>query len=885
MQTPHTRVYRFPAAVLVVLAAALTACGPGVDQPASGIDFGETYSNGNAVEQRIALTNNGGRAETVTEISWATGTAFTLADPALPIVLDSGPAYGFTFAFQPPNEGYQQWDDVATLTIESGNTSYQVNISMTGIFTNGDLDGDGHVDEQYGCPDCDDCNDADATIFPGNEEICDGKDNNCDGNTGALEVDADGDNFLICEGDCNDNSVAQNPSVNEMCDDGVDNDCDGSPGADEIDTDNDGYTGCDGDCEEGEPSVNPGATEVCDGFDTDCSNNGVVPDDEADADVDGWFLCSGDCDDANNQANPGQTEACDGFDTDCDPSTTTAESELDVDGDGVFVCNGDCDDGQPLSFPGNPEVCDFIDNDCDGVIPADEVDGDGDLSPDCVDCDDGNASVYPGAPDICDGVDDNDCDSVTDPQEVDDDSDTYTDCDGDCDDADPNTNPGATEICDGIDNDCSGDPLALETFDSDGDGILDCDDTDCPFWVDDDASGGSPDGSPSNPFATVADGIAAVETDPACPTVAVAPGTYNGTVDFGSLDLRLVSSEGPVLTILDGSGTDEPVVVIDDGQTNAAVLQGFTVTNGSSVFTNDYSGHGGGIYVEASPTIQDNIIIGNEAAFHGGGLYSEGGDVVLLNNTFSDNLADFDGGGAYLKDTDALIEGNQFLDNEADDDAGGLFLGVGSLPEVRWNVFAENECSGVNNPGGTVGWGGALVLHTNTDADVHNNLFVGNVASTEGGAVYVHSSSPTFTNNSLFDNHVTAPGASAGLRVFSGEVSNNVFAGGTGVGIRVAGSGSTLTFTYNDVWDFTGGAYFDDPAVSGDGSYTGTDGNIEVDPLFVTSTEDFVWNDDLTLQTGSLLIDAGDPNVLLNDVDGSTNDIGAFGGPDGDWTP
>ncbi|MCO4773197.1 MAG: hypothetical protein KDA24_24400 [Deltaproteobacteria bacterium] len=882
----HTLTHRvrlpLRASLMGLSAAFLIACGPGVEQPANGLDFGEVFNNAAAVEDRVALTNSGSRTETVTSIAWASGTAFRLADPVLPIALDAGPAYGFTFAFQPPEEGYQQWDDTATLTIESGNTTYQVQVSMTGLFTNGDFDGDGHVDADLGCEGCDDCNDADATVYPGAEEICDGQDNTCDGNLGALEVDADGDNFLICEGDCNDNNVAQNPSVAEQCD-GLDNDCDGQLSTDEIDTDNDGYDGCAGDCEEGETSVNPGASEICDGFDTDCSNDGAIPEDELDGDNDGWFACNGECDDANAAANPGQTtELCDGFDTDCDGSPLVDEG--DVDGDGVFACNGDCDDGQPLSFPGNPEVCDFIDNDCDGVVPANEVDGDGDLSPDCVDCDDANSAIYPGAPDVCDGIDDNDCDSIADPSEVDDDSDGFSDCDGDCDDTDAATNPSAAEVCDGVDNDCSGAPLATETFDSDGDGDLDCIDADCPFWVDDDATGGAPVGTQADPFASIDDAIAAVVAGSvACPTVAVLPGTYAGPVDFGSTDLRLVAEQGPAVTVLDGTGSTDPVVIIDDGQTNAALLQGFTVTNGDSIFVNDYTGHGGGIYVSAAPTIQGNVIEGNTAAFHGGGLYSESGDVVLLDNTFDGNVADFDGGGAYIKDSDGMIEGNFFVGNEADDDAGALFLGLESLAEVRWNVFAENEASGVMDANG-LGWGGAILNHADSDTNIHNNLFVGNIA-TSGGAMYVFSSSPDVTNNSMFDNHATTAGEPAGVRIFQGEFSNNVIAGGTGVGVRIVGAGAGATFEYNNVWDFTDGAYYDDPNVAGDGVLTGTDGNIEVNPLFVTATADFVWNDDLTLQTTSLLIDGGDPSALENDADGSRNDMGAFGGPDADWTP
>ena len=150
--------------LLLVSALALVACGPGVEAPPTTLDFGEVFSNATAVEDSIAITNNGSRAETVESVSWATGTAFRYASPALPLTLDAGAPYALNFAFQPPDEGFQVWEDTATLTITSGNTTYQVVVKMQGLFTNGDFDGDGHVDADIGCAGCDDCNDADATV-------------------------------------------------------------------------------------------------------------------------------------------------------------------------------------------------------------------------------------------------------------------------------------------------------------------------------------------------------------------------------------------------------------------------------------------------------------------------------------------------------------------------------------------------------------------------------------------------------------------------------------------------------------------------------------------------------------------------------------------------
>jgi hypothetical protein len=61
-----------------------------------------------------------------------------------------------------------------------------------------DKDGDGHADQALG-PCGDDCDDDDPTVYTGAAELCDGKDNNCNGQTDELAptwyVDCDGDGF------------------------------------------------------------------------------------------------------------------------------------------------------------------------------------------------------------------------------------------------------------------------------------------------------------------------------------------------------------------------------------------------------------------------------------------------------------------------------------------------------------------------------------------------------------------------------------------------------------------------------------------------------------------------------------------------------------------
>ncbi len=218
--------------------------------------------------------------------------------------------------------------------------------------------------------------------------------------------------------DCDDTAQAVNPDAADVCD-GVDNDCDGDVDSGPewfADTDLDGfgdagatvrectqptgYVSDDTDCDDADADVFPGADELCDGIDTDC-DGALDPSFTFYADTDG-----------------------DGFG---DPSATTDACEAPAD----FVGNdGDCDDSEALAWTGAAEVCgDSVDNDCDGdtdVPPtwfADtDSDGFGDASSttdsceqpagyvsDDTDCDDTAGTVNPGASEVCGNGFDDDC--------------------------------------------------------------------------------------------------------------------------------------------------------------------------------------------------------------------------------------------------------------------------------------------------------------------------------------------------------------------------------------------------------------------------------------------------------------------------------------------
>ena len=212
-----------------------------------------------------------------------------------------------------------------------------------------DADGDGYSEDI-------DCDDADASVHPEAEELCDGVDNNCDGVidedvTETFYADTDGDGFgdaedstRACEapsgyvaddGDCDDDSADIHPDAEEVCDD--------------ADTDED----CDGDADDADSSValSSASTFYAD-TDGDGFGNPDAPQTRCDA-VSGYVSDNTDCNDDLAEANPvdgcwngpwvGElvaTVAIEGFGTDVCKGTIT--STIDMTGTPMLIGTGSC---------------------------------------------------------------------------------------------------------------------------------------------------------------------------------------------------------------------------------------------------------------------------------------------------------------------------------------------------------------------------------------------------------------------------------------------------------------------------------------------------------------------------------------------------------------
>lgn len=316
-----------------------------------------------------------------------------LSENGLTLHIHNGTAWN-TFAQNVTRDATNNWVNTASLSNVVLNELLLADECPTRTTWYQDSDGDGYGNaavSQQACTqpagyvtDNTDCNDANAQVHPGATEICNGIDDDCDGQVDeglpqyTYYLDNDGDGYGSATTTITCSSTAPQ-----------------------------GYASRGGDCNDANAAIHPGATEVCDGVDNNCNgqiDEGVTTTYYQDSDGDGYgngaitmqacaqpqgyVTNNGDCNDNNAQIHPGATEVCNGVDDDCDGQTdegviTTWYRDADGDGfgnpsnstqactqpDGFVANNDDCNDNNAAVRPGATEVCgNGIDDNCDGQI-------------------------------------------------------------------------------------------------------------------------------------------------------------------------------------------------------------------------------------------------------------------------------------------------------------------------------------------------------------------------------------------------------------------------------------------------------------------------------------------------------------------------------------
>ena len=664
--------------------------------------------------------------------------------------------------------------------------------------------------------------------------------------------DYDGDGFIGLE-DCDDGNWAVSPNAPEVCD-GIDNDCDGQvddadPDVDlsteriwYADTDGDGFgdpdngiAGCmpppetvtnDDDCDDTDGGVHPDAGEICNEVDDNC--NGLIDDEDhhldtstgstfyQDRDEDGFgdasrtvaacVLPAGsvdnaeDCDDLDPAVHPDANEVCNGIDDDCNSETDDADSGLDLSTAQRFYADSDSDGY------GDPNLSELR---CEPRIRY--VDNSDDCNP-------ALRSVHPGAREICNNIDD-DCDNAIDDADdsvdlstgtqwyVDDDGDAYGDdrlvalaCDqpfgfaaagGDCDDETDWINPGAPDRCNYVDDDCD------ETTDHSG-----------VWWYDPvteswtDYTSNFQAGTAAAPAAITAPGIGGFY---------VCAGTYRASIEAVD-DLAVLGPDGPDATVLDG-GYDVSGVgnyLVEGVALGSNVVTGVTLRNayggiyadGGEILAwdtvlEDHAGAFGDAVTGFGTTVElEDVQIRRNAGY--AAFYLSFGTASLTDVTFEDNTS---GRVASFLTADATLAGVTSRDN---DTSIPMYFSNGDV-DLSDIVAANNTVSGhggalyftgssgtvadlvaSTNTAGSGLYGGAVYAST-SDLTYTDCTLTGNTAFL-GGGLYETSGTSTLTNCRFTGNHATGTGGGMRAFVHTATVTDSSFSRNTAT-VNGAGAG------------------------------------------------------------------------------------------------
>ncbi|MBN2054785.1 right-handed parallel beta-helix repeat-containing protein [bacterium] len=359
-------------------------------------------------------------------------------------------------------------------------------------------------------------------------------------------------------------------------------------------------------------------------------------------------------------------------------------------------------------------------------------------------------------------------------------------------------------------------------------------------------------GTIENPFATIQHAVDVAEEYDA---VMVAAGTYSCYTNGEEYPLWIettgltITGAGPNATVLDANYLAGIVEIWTDEVTisEMSLVQG---ANESS---------GGGICISGYDIVLQRLgVERNRCRSTGAGIYAEGG-LTVMDCNLSHNLNGDQGGALGSEYLQLLFQGNTVVGNTADGSGGaGIFTWQCEL-EVTHSLFAENESN-------------CIYVHDWSDGSVRNCLFVNNVMAEEwdgGSGILVQQGSTLEIINNTFVANAAAEGSGAMFANWHGGDSylyNNIFAQHP-QGSAIGCNGGAFIIDYNNLYDNLPDDY---------GTCDSGANDIHSDPLFVDQA-----GGDYHLQAGSPSINAGDPDPMYNDFDGSRNDLGAYGGPDG----
>ncbi|MBC8377097.1 MAG: hypothetical protein H8E26_13710 [FCB group bacterium] len=311
-------------------------------------------------------------------------------------------------------------------------------------------------------------------------------------------------------------------------------------------------------------------------------------------------------------------------------------------------------------------------------------------------------------------------------------------------------------------------------------------------------------------------------------TVLVDRGTYVENINFNGNNVVVMSRRGPVLTIIDGNQNGAVVHFLSQ-EDESAVLDGFTITNGSG-FDNGDEIVGGGIACRngSSPTMKnlivtDNAALGGDDPAGGGITIAEDSNPTLENIEISFNRSKWGGGLAIATNSNPTLHSVYIHYNRATTTGGGVYIGVNSSPYFK-DVYVHLNRAAY--------YGGGIFLHENANP-IFNKITVRDNTSPSGGGGLISNdgSSPMIINS-----------------IFKGNVPDQIMFNGD-----PQYDPDTLSIAYSNIQDGQAGITVNS------GQLNWLDGNTSVDPCFIDVVRD-------DLQAISPCVDSGTANFSFAGV-------------------
>ena len=258
---------------------------------------------------------------------------------------------------------------------------------------------------------------------------------------------------------------------------------------------------------------------------------------------------------------------------------------------------------------------------------------------------------------------------------------------------------------------------------------------------------------------------AAVDASSDGDEIIVMPGTYIENISLVNKSIRVYSSYGPDMTIIDGNNNGTSLAIT--GRIGDVInIDGLSIINGSGTSTNVTGGQdrvGGGLYIVGGIVTIQNCKIYNNAVINitpsqgsyralGGGIFAEDCILSVIETDCSNNICDvFNnqhdytttaafGGGICSWNGDLTISSSQITANVASSDLNGAWTGCyatgGGLclinststitkSEISNNSAVSKALAGSGGSGATAGGGGFSAL-SNSTATIQFSLISNN---------------------------------------------------------------------------------------------------------------------------------------------------------------